>query len=56
MAGDLPAVVRRVFSESGGVYHCSGNNGAAQRSFSGGKRKLEVYDFAGCLRNNGDPV
>ena len=55
MAGDLPAV-RRVFPKSGGVYHCSGNNGAAQRSFSGGKRKLEVYDFAGCLRNTGDPV
>lgn len=44
------------FPKSGGVYHCSGNNGAAQRSFSGGKRKLEVYDFAGRLRNNGDPV
>ena len=53
MAGDLPAVQKSFFRNLVAFIIALAT---MVRHKEGGKRKLEVYDFAGRLRNTGDPV
>ena len=56
MAGDLPAVQKSFFRNLVAFIIALATMVRHKEVFQVEKRKLEVYDFAGRLRNTGDPV